>query len=110
MLFHAKIRCCQMEIKSHLFEIIQFCFLHSILLFLCLSVLLKHDFLYNKKIKKEGEERISGFLMHCHIYLQTFSPFHICKPTQVLYFKTDLYIDTSSVWAISSLPGDSVAL
>ena len=34
-----------MEIKSHLFEIMQFCFLHSVLLFLYLSVLLKPNFL-----------------------------------------------------------------
>ena len=34
-----------MEIKSHLFEIMQFCFLHSILLFLYLSVLLRPNFL-----------------------------------------------------------------
>ena len=33
-----------MEIKSHLFEIMQFCFLHYILLFLYLSVLLKPNF------------------------------------------------------------------
>ena len=34
-----------MEIKSHLFEIIQFCFLRAVLLFYYLSVLLKPDFL-----------------------------------------------------------------
>ena len=34
-----------MEIKSYLFEMIQFCFLHSVILFLHLSVLLKPNFL-----------------------------------------------------------------
>ena len=34
-----------MEIKSHLFEKMQFCFLHSILLFLYLSVMLRPNFL-----------------------------------------------------------------
>ena len=34
-----------MEIKSHLFEIMQFCFLHSSLLFLYLLVLLKPNFI-----------------------------------------------------------------
>ena len=52
-----------MEIKSHLFEIIQFCFLHSIILFLYLSVLLEPNFL------KKKNERVPGFLMHCHICL-----------------------------------------
>ena len=42
-----------MKIKSHLFEIMQFCFLHSVLLFLYLSVLLKPNFLYKKKRRKE---------------------------------------------------------
>ena len=37
-----------MEIKSHLTEIMQFYFLHSILLFLYLLVLLKPNFLKKK--------------------------------------------------------------
>ena len=45
-----------MEIKSHLFEITQFCFLSSILLFLYLSVLLKPNFLHTKKKKKKKKE------------------------------------------------------
>ena len=40
-----------MEIKSHLFEIMQFCFVHSILLSLYLSVLLKPNF-FNQKMKE----------------------------------------------------------
>ena len=49
-----------MKIKSRLFEIMQLCSLHSVLLFLYISVLLKRNFLKKK-------ERIPGFLMHCHI-------------------------------------------
>ena len=45
-----------MEIKSHLFEIMQFCLLHSILFFLYLSVLLKPNFLKKKKKKKKKEK------------------------------------------------------
>ena len=43
-----------MEIKSHLFEMMQFYFLHSVLLFLYLLVLLRPNFLpppQKKKIK-----------------------------------------------------------
>ena len=59
-----------MEIKSHLFEIIQFCFLHSILLFLYISVLLKPNFLNNnnnnnnnKKRKKKKKEKKKEYLI-----------------------------------------------
>ena len=38
-----------MEIKSHLFEIMQLCFLHAILLVQYLSVMLKPNFLKKKK-------------------------------------------------------------
>ena len=38
-----------MEIKSHLFEIMQFSFLHSVLLFLYISLLLKPNFFQNMK-------------------------------------------------------------
>ena len=58
----------QMDIESHLFEIIQFCFLLSLLLFLYLSVLLKPNFLKKKIFLNE---RIPGFLMHCHIWPQS---------------------------------------
>ena len=40
-----------MEIKSHLFEIMQLCFLHAILLVQYLSVLLKPNFLKIKVCK-----------------------------------------------------------
>ena len=56
-----------MEIKSHLFEIMQFCFLHYIPLFLYISVLLKPIF-FSKN------ERIPGFLMHCHNYQKDAEP------------------------------------
>ena len=76
MLFLAKIRFAKMEIKSHLFEIMLLCFLHSVLLFYYLSVLLEPNFLKlgKKKKKREREkekkkeEGIPGFLMHSHIY------------------------------------------
>ena len=74
MLFLAKIRFAKMEIKSHLFEIMLLCFLHSVLLFYYLSVLLEPNFLKKgkKKKKKEREKKrkegIPGFLMHSHIY------------------------------------------
>ena len=42
-----------METKSQLFEIMQFCFLQSILFVLYLSLLPKPNFLNNKKTKKE---------------------------------------------------------
>ena len=48
-----------MEVKSHLFEIMQFCFLHSVLLFLYLTVLLKPNFL-----KKWKNTRFSHGLSH----------------------------------------------
>ena len=41
-----------MEIKSHLFQIMRIGFLHSILLFLYLSVLLKPNLLKKKKKRK----------------------------------------------------------
>ena len=40
-----------MDVESHLFEIMHFCFLHYILLFLYLTVLLKPNFL-KKKMKE----------------------------------------------------------
>ena len=52
-----------MEIKSRLFEIMQFCFLGVVLLFYYLSVLLKTHFL-------KKNVRIPGFLMHSHIRLK----------------------------------------
>ena len=55
----------QMEIKSHLFEIMQFCFLLSVLLILYLSVLLKPNFLLKKK-RKEKSGRIPVFFVRCH--------------------------------------------
>ena len=59
-----------MEIKSHLFEIIQFCFLHSILLFLYISVLLKPNFLNNnnnnnKKKKEKKKEKKEYLIFSC---------------------------------------------
>ena len=59
-----------MEIKSHLFEIMQVCFLQSILFLLYLSVMPKTNFLNNnknnnnKKTKKQKKERKNSWFSY----------------------------------------------
>ena len=60
-----------MEIKSHLSEIMQCCFLQAILLFYYLSVLLKTNFLNNnknnnnnKKTNKKKKERKNSWFSY----------------------------------------------
>ena len=50
--------------KSRLFEIMQFCFLHPLLLFLYLSVLLKPNFLNKKKKQRKKEKRKNTWFSH----------------------------------------------
>ena len=66
-----------MEIKSHLFEITQFCFLHSVLLFLYFTALLTP---YLKKKK----ESIPGFLTQCHISPRHLINQHFLTTTQLM--------------------------
>ena len=56
---------CQIEIKSHLFEIMQVCFLRAIL-FSSFFFLKTYQFCWDLIFSKNV--RIPGFLMHYHIY------------------------------------------
>ena len=68
-----------MEIKSHLFEIMQVCFLQSILFLLYLSVMPKTNFLNNnknnnkkkKKKKKRKKERKNSWFSYALSQLYT---------------------------------------
>ena len=70
----------QMEIKSHLLEIIQFCFLSSVLLFLYLSVLLKPN-----SLKKWKNTRFSH------------APTHFCRTLRCFFFG---FFSFCIVWVI----------